>query len=98
MSVTIEPITFLLRWMRMDYAILRPFNSTVLSGYKTGFPILWNDYKISPKNFAIIRVLPFLNSPKDKTDLDFWDCFGRKKIRLITEEIRYVHHNRMKRG
>ena len=35
-------------------------------------------------NFAVIRVLPFLNNPKDldpsyKTDLDFWDCFGRKK-------------------
>ena len=35
-------------------------------------------------NVAVIRVLPFLNNPKDldpsdKTDLDFWDCFGRKK-------------------
>ena len=35
-------------------------------------------------NFAVIWVLPFLNNPKDldptyKTDLDFWDCFGRKK-------------------
>ena len=43
-------------------------------------------------NFAIIRVLPFLNNPKDldpsyKTNLDFWDCFERKKLRLITEEI-----------
>ena len=31
----------------------------------------------------MIRVLPFINNPKDldltyKTDLDFWDCFGRK--------------------
>ena len=45
-------------------------------------------------NFAVIRVLPFLNNPKDldpsnKTDLDFWDCFGRKKHRLISEEIWY---------
>ena len=46
--------------------------------------------------FAIIRVLPFLNNPKGldpsyKTDLDFWDCFGRKKIlHLITEEIQYL--------
>ena len=36
-------------------------------------------------NFAIIGVLPFLNNPKDldlsyKTDLDFWDCCGRKKL------------------
>ena len=35
-------------------------------------------------NFAIIWVLPFLNNLKDldpsyKTDLDLWDCFGRKK-------------------
>ena len=42
--------------------------------------------------FAIIPVLPFLNSPKDldpsyKMDLDFWDCFGRKTFRLITKEI-----------
>ena len=33
-----------------------------------------------------------LNNPKDldpsdMTDLDFWDCFGRKKHRLISEEI-----------
>ena len=25
-----------------------------------------------------------------KTDLDFWDCFGRKQLRLITEEIWYT--------
>ena len=38
------------------------------------------------RNFAIIhvQVLPFLNNPKNlnqsyKRDLDFWDCFGRKK-------------------
>ena len=46
------------------------------------------------QTFAVIRVLPFLNNPKDldpscKTDLDFWDCFGRKKHHLISEEIRY---------
>ena len=45
-------------------------------------------------NFAVIRVLPFLNNPKDldpsyKMDLDFWDCFGRKKHHLVSEEIRY---------
>ena len=46
-------------------------------------------------NFAIIRVLPFLNNPKDldpsyKMDLDLWDCLGKEKnSRLITEEMRY---------
>ena len=44
-------------------------------------------------NFAIIQVLSFLNNPNDldpsyKMDLDFWDCFGRKKnLHLIAEEI-----------
>ena len=42
----------------------------------------------------VIRVLPFLNNPKlldpsYKMDLGFWDCFGRKKLCLITKEIRY---------
>ena len=46
-------------------------------------------------NFAIIQVLPFQNNLKDldpsyKTDLDLWDCFGRKKIHLISEEIWYI--------
>ena len=36
----------------------------------------------------------FLNNPKDldpsyKMDLNFWVCFGRKKLYLITKEIRY---------
>ena len=40
------------------------------------------------------HTIPFLNNPKDldpsyKMDLDLWDCFGRKKLRLIIEEIRY---------
>ena len=40
----------------------------------------------------MIRILPFLNNPKDldlsyKTDLDFWHCFGRK---IITKEIWYI--------
>ena len=44
-------------------------------------------------NFAIIPILT-LTIPKDldpsyKTDLDLWDYFGRKKLRLIIEEIRY---------
>ena len=46
-------------------------------------------------NFAIMRDLPLLNDPKDldlsyKTDLDFCDCFGRKKTCLINKEIQYV--------
>ena len=49
------------------------------------------------RNFAVIRVLPFLNNPKDldlsyKTDIDFWDCFGRKQLCLIPEEIQYGSH------
>ena len=27
------------------------------------------------------------SSPSYKTDLDFWESFGRKKLRLIAEEI-----------
>ena len=45
----------------------------------------------------IIRVLllPLQNNSKDldpslKIDLDFWDCFERKKFCLITEEIQYT--------
>ena len=66
-----------------------------LFGYKTGLSLsrMNTNNQISPLHFAVIRVLPFLNNPKDldlsyKTDLDFWDCFGRKKHRLISEEIR----------
>ena len=57
-----------------------------LFGYKTGLSLsrMSTNNQISPTQFAVIRVLPFLNNPKDldlsyKTDLDFWDCFGRKK-------------------
>ena len=41
-----------------------------------------------------MRVLLLLNNPKDldpsyKMDLEFWNCLkGKKKLRLITEEIR----------
>ena len=43
-------------------------------------------------NFAMIGVFPFLNNLKDldpsyKTDLDFWDCFGRGKLCIICGEI-----------
>ena len=46
------------------------------------------------ETFTFLRVLPFLNNPKDldsscKAGLDFWDCFGRKNLCLITEETRY---------
>ena len=38
----------------------------------------------------IIHVLPFLNNPKDlelsyRTDLDFWDCFRRKKNSVLKD-------------
>ena len=56
-----------------------------LSRMTTTISVLWN--------CAIIWDFPFLNNPKDldpshTTDLDFWDCFGMKKLRFITEEIR----------
>ena len=67
-----------------------------LFGYKTGFrlsPEWLQIIKTALWNFAIIRVLHFLFNPKGldpsyKTDLDFWNCFGRKNLRLITEEKR----------
>ena len=57
-------------------------------------------------NFAIIRVLPFLNNLKDldpsyKTDLDLWDCFGRKKnpsyIRGNTVDYLRIEYKVMKK-
>ena len=67
----------------------------IYSAIRWGFPSLqWVQIiKSVLCNFAVIRVLPFLNNPKDldpsnKMDLDFWDCFGRKKKHhLINEEI-----------
>ena len=52
---------------------------------------------ISQKVHVFLRhSVLFLNSPKNldasyKTDLDFWDCFGRKEFCFITEEMWYVH-------
>ena len=51
--------------------------------------------QISPMQFCCNTGFTLPNNPKDldpsdKTDLDFWDCFGRKKHRLISEEIRYM--------
>ena len=71
-------------------------NIPYLFGYKTGFPFSrMTTNKSVQRNLAIIQGLTFLNNPKDldpsyKMDLDFWDCFGRKKLCLISEEIRYV--------
>ena len=57
-------------------------NTNTIFGYKTGFTFsrVTTDNSISPINFAVLRVLPFLNRSKDldpsfKMDLDFWDCF-----------------------
>ena len=57
---------------------------------------LFGLYHISDHKNTFVIIIPnkpFLNNPKDldpscKMDLDLWDCFGRKKICLITEEIR----------
>ena len=46
-----------------------------------------------------LGVLPFLNShkdldPSDKTDPDFWDCFGRKKNSVLnTVTHKYAINN-----
>ena len=49
---------------------------------RQGFPLssMTKSNLFSP---AVLQVLPFLNNPKYltlsyTTDLDFWDCFGRK--------------------
>ena len=54
-------------------------------------------------NFAIVQVLPFLNNPKDldpsyKMDLDFWDCFGRKKLsynqrNTVEKRLQQLHNH-----
>ena len=68
------------------------------SAYKTGgfLSLEWLQITKSVQwNFTIIQILPFLNNLKDldpsyKTDLDFWDCFGRETPRLISGEMRYL--------
>ena len=64
--------------------------------YDGGFvPLEWLQITKSVLwNFAVIPILSYLNNLKDldlsyKIDLGLWDCFERKKLRLITEEIRY---------
>ena len=79
-----------------QHRLLPRQNYRIYSAIRRGFPSLdWVQIiKSVLCNFAVIRVLPFLNNPKDldpsdKMDLDFWDCFGRKKHCLISEEIQY---------
>ena len=67
----------------------RSFISYLL-GYKMGFFL---SRMTTYMKFAIIQVLPVQNNLKDldpsyKMDLDLLDCFGRKTLRLISEEIR----------
>ena len=65
----------------------RVYMYRIYPAIRRGFfvPLEWLQIATSvPWNFAIIPILPFLNNPKDldpsyKTDLDLWDCFGRKK-------------------
>ena len=68
-----------------------------LFGFKTGLSLsrMSTNNQISRMQFCCNTGLPFLKNPKDldlsdKMDLDFWDCFGRKKHCLISEEIRYI--------
>ena len=67
-----------------------------LFSYKTGLSLsrMSTNNQISPMQFCCNTgfTLPKQSQrsrSSDKTDLDFWDCFGRKKHRLISEEIRY---------
>ena len=70
----------------MDFNIQLQSKLPYSFGYKTGFHSLEGVQIIKSVlcNVAVIQVLPFLNNPEDldpsdKMDLDFWDCFGRKK-------------------
>ena len=72
--------------MFLHYFVSGDDNYRIYSAIRRGFPSLeWVQIiKSVLCNVAVIRVLPFLNNPKDldpsdKADLDFWDCFGRKK-------------------
>ena len=60
-------------------------NYCIYSVIRWGFPLsrMTVNNQISPMEFCY-NTIPFLNNPNDldlsyKTDLDFWDCFGRKK-------------------
>ena len=70
----------------------------IYSAIRWGFALsrmATNNY-ISHMKFAIKQILSFLTNPKDldpsyKMDLDLWDCFGRNKLHLITQEIWYLN-------
>ena len=54
---------------------------------------------ISPMKFCYNTSLPFQNNPEDldpsyKMDLDFRDCFDRKNLCLIAEEIRFCKNSK----
>ena len=60
-------------------------NYPIYSAIRRGFPLsrMSTNNKISPLQFCCNTSLPILNNPKCldlsyKTDLDFWNCFGRK--------------------
>ena len=64
-------------------------------GDKTGFPLsrMTINNLISPINFAIIQVLPFLNNPKGQAPFSTdrsrpFDCFGREKTVLLLKKYR----------
>ena len=70
----------------MNIKSLRLIYYCIYSAVRHKFPLsrMSTKNQISPMQFAVIRALPFLNNPKDldpthKMDLNFWDCFGRKK-------------------
>ena len=68
----------------------------ICSSIRRGFPLsrMSPNNQISPVQFGVIQVLPFLSNlndldPSFKMDLDFWDCFERKKM-LSYERIQYA--------
>ena len=60
-------------------------NYRIYLAIRRGFPLfrMSTNNQISPLQFCCNTSIPFLNNPKclnlsSKTDLDFWNCFGRK--------------------
>ena len=65
----------------------------ICSAIKQGFPLskMTAELRINLKEFKYEIGIPYQNNPKNldpsyKMDLDFWDCFGREKVCLMTEE------------
>ena len=76
-------------------AFFLPFSYRIYPAIRRGFwpsRMTSNKYT-SPMKFSYNTKLTLPKSkdldPSYKMDLGLWECFGRKKLCLITEEIRY---------